>query len=442
MRNVKVEDRPLLMDRIQLAVSIKYLVLEDKDKIRIDENCDKVLYYQSIFREYLKEKKRNHIYYDKGKRQYYIEVPEEVYKESFPFVSHVRLRMDNPYTVTFEFNFIRYIKNIIGEVPDYDKRYDISIRVADDNYIDNNIWKKWDSKLIKDSALKIDSLALVLAHRIINEYVEDFEESYYHVTVKQVEFNKDYFVGHHNSADVLHEIMRFTLSASGVEWIDKLSGRALSVYKAKSMDITNKQMYGDKYNPTLKFHVAKGINFKIYRKTTDHIRLELTLQKVFILRKCKRHGYNDVIDRLRKLSKDFFKSADFKNIIDIAVSQSYSDNFSIVDNVYSFLDKHYPELSSIIDSVTFFNPIIEPDVMQFIRSNKKLSGYFERIYLGNGKRAMVYKSVKKEIMRKHKIKYGKDRKDFIEGLWKNMKNKYPEENVFVLNDLSGLVYKK
>ena len=54
-----------------------------------------------------------------------------------------------------------------------------------------------------------------------------------------------------------------------------------------------------------------------------------------------------------------------------AIDLSYSDHFSIVDNVYNFLDKHLPEVSTIIDCVSHHNPVKDPDVIQFIKSDNK-----------------------------------------------------------------------
>ena len=106
MKINKIIERPLLMDRIQLSCSIPYIITVDRDKKEIIENKDELSYYQSFFREYLKEKKEFNVRYDKAKKQYYIEVPESDYKKDYPYISHVRLRLDNPYTITIEFNFI------------------------------------------------------------------------------------------------------------------------------------------------------------------------------------------------------------------------------------------------------------------------------------------------------------------------------------------------
>ena len=76
MKNYEIIERPLLMDRIQLSCSIPYILSFDKYKEEIVESRDELSYYQSVFSEYLKDKKEFNVRYDKAKRQYYIEVPE------------------------------------------------------------------------------------------------------------------------------------------------------------------------------------------------------------------------------------------------------------------------------------------------------------------------------------------------------------------------------
>ena len=441
MKNNEIVERPLLMDRIQLSCSIPYIISIDKNKRDIIENRNELSYYQSVLSEYLKDKKEFGVYYDRAKKQYYIEVPESDYKKEFPYISHVRLRLDNPYTITIEFNFIRFLKYTIEPNIAYNKDYDLSIRVADDNYIDDKIWSGWDSSLVKNIALQIPDICKCFSDRIIELYIEDFSRKYNILTVKQIEFNKDYNVGHHRSADVLHEIMKFIISSSGTEWINDLSGHAISVYKAKEKDITNRQFYGDHYNPTLKFFMAKGFFCKIYRKTTDHIRFELTIQKQFIKNKFKKQGFESVNDGLRKIAKHFFKKSDFIGKIKESIDHSYSDHFSIVDNVYDFLDKTYPELSYITDCVSHLNPIIDPDVIRFINSNERLRPYFERKYLKNGKKILIYSKFKKEVMKKHNIEYDLDKRKFKEDLWKEYKKTFPEDKIYVKNELNGFIHK-
>ena len=439
----KDNDVPLLIDRIQLSISTRYLVTKDKNEKWIEENCDKIMYYTSIFGLYFKEKRKNNIFYDKKKNQYYIQVSEELYKTEYPFVSHIRLRMDNPYTVTVEFNFIRLLREFIIAGGEYDYDYDISIRVAEDNYINRKIWcGNWDNFLIRSLSENIKNLACTIAEFVIKKYIEDFDEKYCTVTIKQIEFCKDYFVGHHKSSDIHHDLMYYVISASGVEWVNKLSGISTRIYKAAKSKEEANDFYGDPYNPTMKFKIGRGFFCNIYRKTTDHIRFELTLSKEYIKQKFGRENIDDIYEGLRDIAKSFMKKSDFKEVLNCSIDNNYSDSFPLVSNTFDFLDKTYPEISSIMDSVIHKNPISNDEIIGFINGNKRVRKYFQRVYLGNGKKVLIYKDIISEVKKKHNIRYNvDDRNEFIEGLWKDYKESYPEDKIYVKNELNGFIHK-
>jgi hypothetical protein len=427
MGGFEFNENPLIADRIQLSISVPFIVYEDEYS-----------YIQSVFKAYLSDKKEYKVVYDKRKHQYYIEVDEGCYCSEFPFCSHTTLRMDLPYTVTTEFNFTRLIRLFAESDPSFDFELDKSIRVADDNYINKRIWSNWNNESIKNLADSIPNYAFRLAELVINEYVPDFDLNYKTVTVKQIEFNKDYFVGHHKSSDVLHQLMYYIISSSGVEWINKLSGYGLSVYNTEKNESENLRFYGDLYNPTLKFPIAKGIYFKIYRKTTDDIRFEITFQKQFILRKLGKQGFDFVYPKLRHIAKEFFRKANFKEILNIAVENSYPDHFSIVDNLYKFLDLCYPELSSIGDSVTYGNPVSDSETINFIKGNKRLRHLFDRKYLQNGKKVYVYNP--KESVKVKKTLLKKPSPEILR-LIQDYKKRYPDDRIFLGWDGKTIVHK-
>lgn len=438
INDLSIEENYLLPDRIEFSVSTKFIVKSDLDSRDFESYC------QAVFMEYLKDKKGYCIYKDKAKNQYYIQVPEDCYKERFPFISNVRLRINNPFTVTLEFNFARFIRYYVEDGSDFDKDYDLSIRVAEDNYINNRVWKGFDYNFIKECSDKLRFKAMDIADFIIGLYVEDFYLLYEIVTVKQIEFNKDYFVGHHRSSDVLHELKFFIISSSGVEWINSLSSVGVSVYNADKSNNVETRFYGDLHNPTFKFPIAKGIYFKVYRKNTDYIRFEITFTKEFIKKRFGRQGLNQVFDPLRKISKEFFRKADFKNVILNSVNRNYSYNFAIVDNIYNIIDRTYPELSSIIDSVSHLNPVSDPDVIRFINGNQRFRGLFVRKTLSNGRKVLLFSDLKDKIFDKNKDKFevGYDRDfSFMKKIWKSYKNEFPDERVYLSRDGSALVHK-
>jgi hypothetical protein len=432
MVEFEFNENPLIADRIQLSISIPFILYQDKGEV------DQYSYISSVFKEYLSNKLEYNVLYDKIKRQYYIGVDDDLYQLDYPFCSHTTLRMDLPFTMTTEFNFTRLIRMFSEKDPSFDIDLDKSIRIADDNYINKRVWPEWNSNTIMSLAENIPKYAVGLAEKIINEYIEDFDLKYKTVTIKQIEFNKDYFVGHHKSSDVLHQLMYYIISSSGVEWINKLSGYGLSVYNTEKNVSENLRFYGDLYNPTLKFPIAKGVYFKIYRKTTDDIRFEITFQKQFILRVLKKQGFDFVYPRLRKIAKEFFRKAEFKKILQYAVDNSYSDHFSIIDKHYEFMENINPELGNIMDSVTFGNPISDIETINFIKRNKNIRNLFDRKYLDNGRKIYVYNpknsvKVKKPLMKKPD--------DFILKLYQDYKKSYPKDRVFMGWDCKTIVHK-
>ena len=402
----------ILADRIQLSASVPYITISD------EEGKDSESFVQSAFNAYLEDKKKHNVMYDRQKRQYYIRVPQDFYSDKYPFISNVRLRLNNPFTVTFEFNFNRLIRSFACSYKEYNKDYDLSIRIADDNYINKQIWFDWDNYLVKNLSKHIMTIALKFASYIMDMYVPDNDLDYRVLTIKQIEFSKDYFVGHHKSSDVLHDLIYFLISSSGTEWINGLSGYAVSFYSAENDNTEGLVFYGDLYNPTVKFFVGKGVYFKVYRKTTDHIRLELTYMTDYINKQKKYiekpkdeygndlryYGFLPIYDYLRKMAKEFHKKTNFKDILTRSIDNTYSDYFSVTDNLYKFMDNTYPELASIADSASHLNPITDSDLIQFIRSNNRLRGVFSTSLNSHGRKQLIYSPEHKTIKRKTRVK--------------------------------------
>jgi len=195
------------------------------------------------------------------------------------------------------------------------------------------------------------------------------------------------------------------------------------------------------YNPTLKFPIAKGIFFKIYRKTTDHIRFEITFQKQFLIRKLKKQIFDFLYPKLRNIAKEFFRKADFKNILNVAIENSYSDHFSIIKNIFEFLDLAYPELSSIVDSVTYKNPITDIEVINFIKGNKRFRGLFDKKYLNNGKKAYVFNpKISIDDNKNKKVLLNKPNKTILD-LYKGYKKSFPDDKIYMGWDGKILIHK-
>jgi len=370
--------RPMLADRLQISTSVNY-----------QTELDNITYIDAITKAYLGFKKEYKIKFNKFSNNYYIELD----KYLIPFYSYLgkpQLRLGNPYTITTEFNFIRMIRNFIKDDKTFNHSYDKKILINEDNYINNKIWRGWDAQLIKNLSKSIEGTCKSYAQEIIQFYVPDFDIEYKNVTLKHAEFNVDYNVGRNKSSEFLHELHHFIISSEGVEWIKKLNSYALNFYSAKDTNIKNINAYGDLYNPTLKFYIAKGIFFKIYRKTTDDIRLEITFEGNYIKRKLKKQTFSFVYPILRKIAKEFFKKANFEEILEKTRNNCYADHFAIIDSMYGFLDGIYPELSYILDSICHGNALSNPEAIRFIRSHRNALDFFVPSYTKHGNRVYIF----------------------------------------------------
>jgi hypothetical protein len=421
---------PLLADRIQICISIKYVA-------ESSSYFDLLPYCYAVLGEYLQSKKEFKIIFSSSNHQYYIEVPDDLYKEKYPYFSHLRLNMNSPFTLTVEFNFTRLIRSYAKDYKGFDSELDSMIRIAENNYVNRRIWHDWDSYLIERLVEDVYSICCSFANFIMGEYIEDFPFDYCQVTVKQIEFNKDFYVGRNRSAVVLKELQNFIMSASGVEWISALGGYAISYYESDGKITESARFYGDLHTPTLKIPISKGIFFKIYRKTTDDIRFEVTFKKRFILRNCKKSAFDFAYPILRACAKDFIRKAKFNDILKSAVDNSYPDRFSILERLYTFFDLTYPEFSIVLDCIMHGDPITNPKDIKIIRSNGRISHLFSSALLPNGRPVLTYNLNKP----KRKVNE-KAESNFMVGVYKNYKECYPNEHIALSQDGKCLIHKR
>jgi len=98
-------------------------------------------------------------------------------------------------------------------------------------------------------------------------------------------------------------------------------------------------------------------------------------------------------------------------------------------------------LSSIADSVTYKNPITDPDIINFIKGNKRLKGLFVSSYLGNGKRILIFNPEKATKIRLNKLVYNKYDNKYLIDLYSKYRKNNPEDRLFLKADGKTLVHK-
>jgi hypothetical protein len=304
--------------------------------------------------------------------------------------------LKHPYAISCEFNFIRFLRDYIrkydAENKEFRTEYDKSILLDKDNYICYESWPYWDTTIvtsllnsIRDEALKIGKIAS-------EHLVPDVILRYINVGVKQAEFNIDFYVGLNMSNLVINSFPSYFFSFDGKEWRMRCGEIALSHYAPKgntNLDISSKC---GEAGHSFGFKLAKGLFLKMYRKTRDHIRVELLMDRKFIYYKFK--GSRDIFTILKPMlefSKNFFKEIDFEHTLYELISQKQHE-FTIAQlyPLYEFFEKWKPPLLDIINSVLYGDPIIMKDAIGLISGDSVLRKLFVRRLTDTGRWVYLY----------------------------------------------------
>jgi hypothetical protein len=198
---------------------------------------------------------------------------------------------------------------------------------------------------------------------------------------------------------------------------------------------------------SIQFQICQGLYAKIYRKTRDHIRFELTFQKPYLQTKFKhldeKPSSSTNIKRITRavteFSKDFFKEIDFSQYLnEIAQSNKYSLIFNQLNSVYEYFRKTEPPINDIIDSIVNQMSITDTDTISYISKHPNHSRQYRRDTSQYGNKILVLdlnnqNKVKRKLLlpikpRKHKIQYSQPKPKKL--VWINNKQ-YVEEWSFI-----------
>jgi len=389
MEDIEMVSRPLLTDRLQVYISPKWTSINEEDLFLYDGNLHTYLFKESPFKIV------------RFNRRPYIQIPDNWIGEYSKYVKNTRISIRHPFTVTTEFNFIRFLKSNIENDESYDKNYADSIRINEDNFISYNDWKNWDSRIIKRLAEKIPNLLKDFANDVMQVLIPEHEINYEILSLKHAEYNIDYYVGRHKSLGLQKRLNKFILSKEGNSWRNELEAISVNQYSPKEKFDRNLSHKEGCFAQTIKFYICKGCHFKIYQKTTDHIRAEITFEGNYIKRKFGTYKLDYVYDPLRKYSKDFFKNINFEGILYLANKDKKIDvvDDTNVSKIYKFLDATMPQLSNILDNVIHNEPISNPTSMQMIKKNPEMKRVFSSVLTKNGMRIYKLNSSKWDLMK-------------------------------------------
>lgn len=395
MNEKEVIKRPLIPDRIQISVTPSYMSIYDYEpkKSRLKSkysNLSKTLILNSKLKQYASKRYSN----QKGKFHYVIDIPSEC-----EYITNIRLDAIPPFTVSFKLNFIRLLRHKIqnADKEHFNSQYDKDICLDEDNYISNEIWLKWDTDLVSSLLNSLNDIILSHVEEIVTSFYPLSDIQYERVTVNQIETNIDFTVPINQSLFFMNKFSDFINSDRGLNFRRTVGEIALK----------HRIPYGLSYEPTtieknetisIQFQICKGLFGKIYRKTRDHIRFELTFQKPYLQTKFKnideKPSSSTNIKRITKavmeFSKDLFKEIDFSQYLnEIAQSNKYSLIFNQLNPVYEFFRKIDPPINDIIDSLVNQMPITDADTINYIRKKSNYSRQFKRDTSQYGNKLLV-----------------------------------------------------
>lgn len=444
MNEKEIIKRPTLPDRIQVSVTPSYMSIYDYDgsKPLIKskyKNLSKTLISNSKLKKY--QSKR---YTDKkGKFHYVIDIPSDC-----EYITNIRMDAIPPFTVSFKLNFIRLLRSKIqnADKDHFNSQYDKDILLDENNYISNEIWTKWDTDLVSSLLNSLNDIILSHVERIVSSFYPPSEIQYERVTVNQIETNIDYTVPINQSLFFMNKFSDFINSDKGL--IFRKTVGEIALKRRIPYGLSSEPTTIDKNETiSIQFQICKGLFAKIYRKTRDHIRFELTFQKPYLQTKFKnideKPSSSTNIKRITKavmeFSKDFFKDVNFSQYLEqISQSDKYNLIFNQLNPVYEFFRKTEPSINDIIDSIVNQMPISDKDTIRHISKNPSYSRQFRRETSQYGNKILVLDSnnqnkvKRKQLLptkpRKHKILYSQPKPKKL--VW--IKNKqYVEEWSFV-----------
>jgi hypothetical protein len=414
---IKIKKRMTLPDRIQVSCSINYIAGHDPETqseiYEYRQQTLQVLKNHSLIKTRRKEPEL--IYSSANQKKYlkrtvfYVEVPEEYYKEAYPEISHVRIRLENPFTVTVEFNFIKYLNQYLSGSGYYDTDNKPGQTLAGSNFIPSDGFDKLCGKteLIKKLLDGIPAVTRQFSDLTIRRFIPTFSRKYTTVTIKQIEFNVDYATPQNRAAEFQHKIQRYLTSYQGIDWLHGLGSFAASHYTTASYhDAGNPapeelEAIGDLTCPTLKYFLRDGLAIKIYRKNYDLIRFEVTFHGKYIKKSSKykdqlnrihyTQKFESIIDDLFAQGNNFFNHAKFDTVIKTSLISSYNDTYAFLSDILEFTDLHYPELSILYDALINRTPIYDKRVIQYVKSYPQLYVSFYKQHAKNGQPMLLYK---------------------------------------------------
>jgi len=386
--------RMVLPDRIQVSVTpvimsvydydcySKRLILKSKYKGYKD-----VLIANCKLNDYDSDRYRD----SKNKFHYMINIPSD-----YEFISSIRLDAIDPFTFSFKFNFLRFLREFFVFNVDYDKQ----VLLDENNYIPVMVLDDKIVSRIYDLLSDLNNILIGYVNKIMFKFFPVFDIQYNRVTVNQIEFNVDYYVGTNESLYFMNRFSDFINSDYGIAFRNRVGAIALKHKIPFNLSSENTVVEKNE-SISIQFEICKGLKAKVYRKTRDHIRFEFTFEKSYLRRKFRNINVEKpststnvkrIVNPVMEFSKELFRGIEFEKYLnDIKKSENYNLVFNQLNPVYEFYRQTDPVHNDIIDSIVNSNPITDSDSISYISKRNSYSKKFERKYTDSGVKQLILK---------------------------------------------------
>jgi len=410
---LEIHDRPVLPDKIRFNITPFYenvAQLRKKDKNGYNLCKDE---FKDFFKLGFRSANDKKFLIRRYGRKINIDIPDE----NFPsYVTHVSIALKQPYSISMEFNFIRFLKDSIAKSKHKNKfryNYDDKIKLNEDNFISFETWPYWDSNYVQ-GLLKYDlpAVALEIARQANDILVPDIKVPYEQITIKQIEFNSDYYVGLNNSGFIIDRFQSyFYATEDSKEFMKNCTAIAKSHQIKGSTYANNSRSTTGYHGYSIQWELGKGLKIKAYRKTRDHIRLELSMTNEFIKYKIKKGGYKyeNAFWPLFELSKDLFHDINFTDTLRFIFNNN--TKFKIPTSMVkwnSFIEWYNPILHHVMNAIEHGEPITDKAIIRSIQKDPELRKFFikkwndnQYIYIYDPDKALLErhnKKVQKELI--------------------------------------------
>jgi len=413
MLNIEIENRPVLIDRIQVNVTPNFKQLFDFH-IEVKGNSTlKGWILKNEFENYkdliIKNRKLKILpykqYRDKKNNFHY----NIIIDSDIPYISDIKVSAFPPFSVSFKINFIRLLRDKIKEKWELNGCYDKLIFLDEDNYICPKTWPEWDYNLISSIINELNDLCIKIADNSLYQIIPFHNIKYEKVTVKQIETNIDFYTGNNNSLFLINNLLKTYSTKEGMDFRKKIGEVALKnriPFEELSKDPTT---INKNESVSIQFQICKALYFKIYRKTSDHIRAELTFESNYLKNKFSKYDIDNglsnstdikrIIKPVLEFSKTYFKDINFVGYLEALISNP-KDLFVLdyINPVYNLLKDFNPVLWDLICCVKNNHPITNMKTKKLIQKNRKIAQHFKRVYMGN--KGYVYVLRDKRIYKK------------------------------------------